>query len=156
MNEVEKNSDDSYLKFHLDQQIPAILAMQHVQEVLMLPARRIAPMPNMPECVLGLLNRHNRILWTIDLAQLLGLKPFNSNTQQYNIVIIQAKQLTLGLLVQEVKGVSHFSPDLIQAPTELVTSVLIPYLQGCIFQEQKLLLVLNAEAIVLSPTLYRN
>lgn len=156
MNEVEKNSDDSYLKFHLEQQIPAILAMQHVQEVLMLPARRIAPMPNMPECVLGLLNRHNRILWTIDLAQLLGLKPFSSNTQQYNIVIVQAKQMTLGLLVQEVKGVNHFSPDLIQEPTELVTSVLIPYLQGCIFQDEELLLVLNAEAIVLSPTLYRN
>ncbi len=156
MNELEKSPDDRYLKFHLEQQIPAILAMEHVQEVLIIPARRITPMPNMPESVLGLLNRHNRVLWVIDLAQLLSLQPLGTNAQQYKVIIIQVKKITLGLLVQEVKGVAHFRHDLIQAPAKLVTSALIPYLSGCIFQEQELLLVLSAEAIVLSPTLYRN
>ena len=156
MNIVETNSGDSFLKFHLEQQTPAILAMEQVQEVLIIPARRITAMPNMTESVLGLLNRRNRVLWVIDLARLLGLQPLGTNALQYNVVIIQAKQISLGLLVQEVKGVTHFMPDLIQAPTELVTSALIPYLSGCIFQEQELLLVLSAEAIVLSPTLYRH
>lgn len=154
--EIEKTSGDRYLKFHLEPQTPAILAMEHVQEVIIIPSRRITPMPNMPECVLGLLNRRNRVLWMIDLAQMLGLQPFGNNSQQYNVVIIQVKQITLGLLVQEVKGVTHFGANLIQAPMELVTSALIPYLYGCIFQEQELLLVLNAEAIVISPSLYRN
>lgn len=156
MNQVEKSSDDRYLKFHLDQHSPAILAMEHVQEVLIVPPRRITPMPNMPEYVLGLLNRRSRVVWVIDLAQALGLQPLGINTQQYSVVIIQVKQITLGLLVQEVNGVTHFSSDLIQAPTELVISALIPYLHGCVFQEPEVLLVLNAEAIVLSPTLYKN
>lgn len=156
MNQEEKSSSDSFLKFHLEQQTPCVLAMTQVQEVLILPSRRITPMPNMPECVLGLMNRRNRVLWAIDLAQMLSLQPIGTNAQQYNLIIIQAKQITLGLLVQEVKGVTHFAPELIQPPTELVTSALIPYLSGCIFQEQEVLLVLSAEAIVLSPMLYRN
>jgi twitching motility protein PilI len=157
MNQVEKSSGEKYLKFHLEQQTPAILAMEYVQEVLILPSRRITPMPNMPECVLGLLNRRNRVLWVIDLAQLLGLQPVGTNVQHHNnVVIVKDKQVTLGLLVQEVKGVAHFTPDLMQAPTELITSALIPYLDGCITQEEETLLVLNTQAIVLSPTLYRN
>lgn len=155
MNEVEKNSGEKYLKFHLEQQTPAILAMEYVQEVLILPYRRITPMPNMPECVLGLLNRRSRVLWVLDLAQLLGLQPISPSVQYNNVVIIKARQITLGLLVQEVKGVTYFAPNLMQAPTELITSALIPYLHGCVVQEETLL-VLSAEAIVFSPTLYRN
>jgi twitching motility protein PilI len=156
MNQEEKSSSDSFLKFHLEQQTPCILAMAQVQEVLIVPSRRITPMPNMPKCVLGLINRRNRVLWVIDLALMLNLQPLGTNVQQYNLIIIQAKQITLGLLVQEVKGVTHFAPELIQAPTELVTSALIPYLSGCIVEEQGVLLVLSAEAVVLAPTLYRN
>jgi twitching motility protein PilI len=149
MTQVATSSDDRYLKFHLDHRSPAILAMEHVQEVLIVPPRRIAPMPNMSESVLGLLNRRSRIVWVIDLAQALRLQSLGTHTQQYSVVIIQAKQTTLGLLVQEVNGVTHFPSDLVQPPTELVTSALIPYLHGCVFQEQEELLVLNAEAIVM-------
>ena len=147
MNQVE-TSGDRYLKFHLDQQNPAILAMEHVQEVLVVPPRRITPMPNMPDCVIGLLNRRNRVVWVIDLAQALSLQALGSSTGQYSVVIIQVNQITLGLLVLEVNGVTHFTPNMIQAPTELVTSPLITYLDGCISQGQEVLLVLNAEAII--------
>lgn len=147
MNQVE-TSGDRYLKFHLDNGNPAILAMEHVQEVLVVPPRRITPMPNMPECVMGLLNRRNRVVWVIDLAQALSLQPLGSSTGQYSVVIIQVNQITLGLLVLEVNGVTHFAPNVIQAPTELVTSPLITYLHGCIYEQEEVLLVLNTEAIV--------
>mgnify|MGYP002778056861 CR=1 FL=1 len=112
-------------------------------------------MPNMPECVLGLLNHRNRVVWAIDLAQILSLQPLDTNIAQYNVIFIQTQQMTLGLLVPEVKSVVYFTPDLVQSPKELVTSALIPFLQGCIVQEQELILVLNAEAILLAPALYR-
>ena len=83
--------------------------------------RSITPMPNMPECVIGLLNRRNRVVWVIDLAQALSLQALGSSTGQYSVVIIQVNQITLGLLVLEVNGVTHFAPNVIQAPTELIT-----------------------------------
>ncbi len=146
---------DTYLKFQLEQQTPAILSIDYAQEVLIVPVGRISPMPNMPNCVLGLLNRRNRVLWVIDLAQMLKLQPLNTNAQQYNLAIIQVDKIPLGLVVQEVKGVRRFTPDCIQSPQGIVTSFIIPYLHGCILQQKEILMVLNAEAILHSPIIHR-
>ncbi len=153
-NQVDKTLGDTYLRFQLDQQTPAILSMEHVQEVLIVPVERITPMPNMPECVLGLLNRRNRVLWVIDLAQMLKLQPLNTNAQQYHMAIIRVGQVPLGLVVQEIKGVTRITPDCIQSPRGIVTSSLTPYVHGCILQHKEILLVLNAEPIVHSPILH--
>lgn len=154
LNQVDKTVGDAYLRFHLDQQTPAILSMEYAQEVLIVPVGRITPMPNMPKCVLGLLNRRNRVLWVIDLAQMLKLQPLDTNTQQYHTAIIKVGQIPLGFVVQEIKGVTRFTPDCIQFPQGFVTSGLAPYLHGYILQQQEVLLVLNAEAIMHSPILH--
>ncbi len=145
---------DIYVRFQLEEHTPAILSMESVQEVLVVPVSRITPMPNMPGCVLGLLNRRNRVLWVIGLAQLLNLQPVDTNTQQYHMVIIRVAQVPLALVVQEVKGVTRFTPDCIQSPVEVVTSDITPYINGCILQQQETLLVMNAEAIVQAPILH--
>ncbi len=154
INQVDKTLGDNYLRFNLEQQTPAILSMKHAQEVLIVPVGRITPMPNMTECVLGLLNWRNRVLWVIDLAQMLKLQPLDTTAQQYHMAIIRVGEVPLGLVVQEVKGVTQFTPDCIQSSIGLVTSSLMPYLHGCIQHQQEILLVLNAEAIVQSPILH--
>ena len=154
INQIDRTSGNSYLRIELDRQTPAILAMDHTQEVLVVPTRRVTPMPNMAECVLGLLNWRNRVLWVIDLPQMLKLQPLDTAAQQYHIAIIRVRQVPLALVVQEVKGVTQFIPDCIQSPTGLVPSSLIPYLHGCIHQQNEILLVLNTEAIVHSPVLH--
>ena len=155
-NQIDRTLVDTYLRFQLEPQTPAILAMEHAQEVLIVPVERITPMPNMPECVLGLLNRRNRVLWVIDLAQMLELQPLDTSAQQYHMAIIRVGQVALGLVVQEIKGVTRVKPDCIQSARGLVTSSLTPYLHGCIWQEKEILLVLNAEAIVHSSCLHRD
>lgn len=156
MNQIDTTLGNTYLRFYLEHQTPAILSMEYAQEVLIVPVGRITPMPNMAECVLGLLNWRNRVLWAIDLAQMLNLQPLDTTAQQYHMAIIRVGQVPLGLVVQEVKGVTQFTPDCIQSPMGLVTSGLMPYLHGCILQENEILLVLNAEAIVHSPILHSN
>jgi twitching motility protein PilI len=128
--------------------------MEYVQEVLIVPVARITPMPNMPECILGLLNRRNRVLWAIDLAQVLNLQPVDANAQQYHIIIIRVEQVPLALVVQEVKGVTRFTPDCIQPPLELDESNIIPYIDGYILQQQETLLVMNAKAVINSSILH--
>ena len=131
------------------------MSMYYVQEVLIIPINRITPMPNMPKCVLGLLNRRNRVLWAIDLVQLLNLQPVDINAQQYHVVIIRVNQVPLALVVQEVKGVTRFTPDCIQSTVEFITADITPYTDGCIPQQQETLLVLNPEAIASSPILHK-
>lgn len=144
---------DIYVRFQIEIHTPAILSMEVVQEVLIVPISRITPMPNMPECILGLLNRRNRVLWVIDLAQVLSLQPVDANAQQYHMVIIRVDSFPLALVVQEVRGVTRFTPDCIQSPV-VGESNIIPYIDGWILQQQERLLVMNAKAIVTSSMLH--
>lgn len=147
-----KPTGDRYLSFYLNRQTPALLLMEYAQEVIIVPTTRLSPMPNMPECVLGLLNRRSRVLWVVNLAQLLKLSASESSDRQYQIIIIQIKQVKLALVVQSVEGVRYFSHQNSQAPTELFAR-LAPYLSGCIAQGDKMLVVLDAEKIANSPNL---
>src|ERR671932_1335148 len=153
-NTKKKNLGDSYLKFKFGQQTPAILSMSRAQEVVILPVGRLTPMPNMPPYVMGLLNRRSRVLWVIDLARMLGLPGVETNVQHYNLVIISNGSASIGLIVQAVEGVVRLTPESIQTPLGQVSSSLVPYLRGCILQEQEILLVMDAEAIMRSPLLH--
>jgi len=143
---------ESYLRFQLNEDTPAVLLMKYVQEVLIISTGRITPIPNMPECILGLFNRRNRILWAIDLAFMLTSQPVDAGSQQYHVMIIRVGETPLSLIVREIKGTIRLVSDL--QPLEGGTATIQPYLQGYIWQHQEKLLVLNAEAIVHSPSLY--
>jgi positive phototaxis protein PixI len=153
----QKTIGDVYLKFRLNHQISAVFSMKYVQEVLVLPARRLTPMPNMPASMLGLMNRRSRVMWVVDMAHMLGLSVLDVNVQQYTLVLIQIGAVPLGLAVQRVDGIIRLQPDDIQSPLGQVSTALVPYLRGCALQQQEqkqeMLLVLDAEAIVQSPIL---
>jgi positive phototaxis protein PixI len=153
-NTNKKNLGDTYLKFQFGQQTPAVLSMGRAQEVVVLPVGRLTPMPNMPPYVMGLLNRRSKVLWVIDLARMLGLPGIESNVPHYNLVIINNGSVSLGLIVQAIEGVVRLTPESIQSPVGQVSSGLLPYLRGCVLQEQEILLVLDAEAIMRSPLLH--
>ena len=147
-----KQLGNSYLSFYLNQQTPALLLMEYAQEIIVVPLHRITPMPNMPGCVLGLLNRRSRVLWVVNLAQLLELPIAVPMAQQYQIIIICVGQIKLGLVAQSVKCVTHFPQHSSQTPINLSSS-LAPYVSGCMPQGNETLIVLNAEKIATSPNL---
>lgn len=156
------------LGFELNEHTPALFSMNQVQEVVVLPAEHIAPMPNMPSCVLGLSTRRSRVMWLVDLAHMLLSTPLPSNIRNYNVVIIRVAQqvqqqnmlistahshMLLGLIVPTMRGVVHVSPDLIQTPKGHFAPTLMPCLRGCLLQQDEMMLVLDAEAIAHSPIL---
>lgn len=154
---TQKPVGDAYLKFQLDRHTQAVFSMRHVQEVLTLPARRLTPMPNMPASMLGLINRRSRVLWLVDLAQILGLSILDTNVQQYTLVLIQVGSVPLGLAVQQVEGITRLAADAIQPLSGQVSPTMLPYLRGCALhqqdQKQEMLLVLDAEAVLQAPVL---
>jgi len=150
----QKAVGDAYLKFRLGQQTPAVFSMKHVQEALILPVHRLTPMPNMPACMLGLMNRRSRVMWVVDLAQLLGLPVLDTSARQYSLVMIRVGSIPLGLGVQKIEGISWLTAESIQPPPGQAPSGLLPYLRGCVLQQKEILLVLNAEAVVQSSILH--
>ncbi|MEA5565870.1 MULTISPECIES: chemotaxis protein CheW [unclassified Anabaena] len=154
-NHHQNKLGDAYLKFQLNQQTSAILAMTYTQEAVILPVDTITPMPTMPACILGLMNWRSRIIWTVDLPRMLNLESLDHRLRQYNVVVIKVESLILGLVVQEIKGITKFMPDEIHSPIGQVASSLVPYLQGCVAQQEEVFLVLDAQAIVNSAVLYK-
>ncbi|MFE4105407.1 chemotaxis protein CheW [Almyronema epifaneia] len=144
---AQKATGEAHLKFHLGAKVPAVFAMAHVQEVLTLPVQRLTPLPNMPACMLGLMNHRSRVLWVVDLACLLEISRLDVAAQQYNLIVIRVGKLSLGLAVQQIDGMVWFERDIIQSPLGQTTTGLVPYLQGCIWQEDGVLLVLDTAAV---------
>jgi positive phototaxis protein PixI len=156
----QTGSGDAYLRFQIAPHTPAVIPMRYVQEVLMLPIRRLTMMPNMPAAMLGLMNWRSQILWTVDLAQLMGLPMLDSMLQQYILVLIQVGSIPLALAVREVEGTTRLQAGSIQSLDEQLPQALQPYLRGGVVSRQgaskpDLLLVLDVEAILKSPILHR-
>ncbi|WP_017652766.1 chemotaxis protein CheW [Fortiea contorta] len=149
----QNNLGDGYLKFQLNQQTAAVLAMRHTQEAVIVPVESVTAMPNIPGCILGLMNWRSRIIWVIDLPRMLNLESLDYRLRQYNVIVVRVESLLVGLVVQEIKGTTKFMPDEIRSPVGHVASSLVPYLRGCTVQQQEILLVLDAQAIVHSSIL---
>ncbi|ARV62407.1 chemotaxis protein CheW [Nostocales cyanobacterium HT-58-2] len=153
LKQNQNNLGDGYLKFQLNRHTSATLPMRHTQEAVVVPVEAITSMPNMPACILGLMNWRSRIVWAIDLPKMFNLEYLDNRLRQYNVIIIRVESVLLGLVVQEIQGTTKFMPDDIRSPVGQVASSLIPYLRGCVIQQKETLLVLDAQAIVQSSIL---
>ncbi len=140
---------EAYLKFQLAPRVPAIFAARSVEEATVLPTAQVTPIPNMPACTLGIVNRRNRVIWIVNLVRLLGLAVPDSPRQQYSTVIIKAGT-SLGLVVDEISGIIHLPAAALQPVPAQVNPILVPYLRGCAVLDEQILLVLDAEAILQS------
>jgi positive phototaxis protein PixI len=148
--------DEPYLKVQLTPQTAAVLPMEQAQEAIAIPAERITPVPNMPECVLGLLNQRSRVFWAIDLPLMLGLSAQAMGGQQYNLVIVKSGDSPLGLVVPKVQGILRFNREDMYSPVGEAPSSLVSYLRGCFTQAEDTLWVLDPDAIIHSSTLSEN
>jgi twitching motility protein PilI len=144
---------DSYLKFQLNQQTRAVLAVKYTQEAIIVPVEAVTAMPNMPACILGLMNWRSRVIWVIDLPKMFNLECIDHRIKQYNVIVTKVESQLLGLVVQEIKGTTKFTDENICSPVGQVASSLVPYLRGCVVQQEEILLVLDAQNIIQSPTL---
>ena len=140
---------EAYLKFQLAPRVPAVFAAKVVEEATVIPPVQVTAIPNMPPCMLGLVNRRNRVIWVANLVRLLGMPVPDRPRQQYSTVIVKAGS-SLGLVVDEIEGIIHLPAESLQPPPPQVNPILVPYLKGCAVQDDQVLLRLDAEAVLQS------
>lgn len=140
---------EAYLKFQLAPRVPAVFAAKAVEEATVLPPSQVTAIPNMPSCMLGLVNRRNRVIWLANLVRLLGMPVPDRPRQQYSMVVVKAGS-SLGLMVDEIDGIIHLPANALQPPPPQVNPILVPYLRGVAVQDDQTVLVLDAEAVLQS------
>jgi len=112
----------------------------------------ITPVPNVPDWVPGVANLRGEIISMVDLRAFLGMERAGYR-QASRMLVAQASQedMTTGLLVDRVSGIRYLSADRIGEPTAPIEDQVTPYLDGVYEHEERLLVVLNLDRMLLSP-----
>jgi len=99
-------------------------------------------LPHVPSYVAGVVNLRGTVLPVIDLAARLGWEP-TSPTDRHVIIVAQINNQLRGLIVDAVSDIVTAQDDDIQPPPATSTDAVVPYLEGLVAQEDRMVMVLD-------------
>jgi len=113
-----------YLTFVLNQESYGVPVLK-VREIMRLTT--ITPVPQVPSHVKGVINLRGRIVPVIDLCAKLGLRHANLAGNACIVVVqvngLENRPVLLGLMVDAVEEVGHFTSENIEPAPEFCTAV---------------------------------
>lgn len=137
-----------FLTFVLDSEEYAIDILQ-VQEIKSWSP--VTKVPKSPSYLLGVINLRGSIVPVINLRQRFGL-PDADFTSKTAVVIVRTEcdghEKTIGLVVDRVSEVYHFTSSQIQSSSSIAGSLNSEFIAGLAKAEKELVILLNLDRIV--------
>ena len=128
-----------WVTFRLENESYGINVMQ-VQEVLR--HTEIAPVPGAPEYVLGIINLRGNVVTVIDTRSRFGL-PNADTTDHTRIVIIEAENQVVGILVDAVAEVVYLRQSEIETTPNVGNEESAKFIQGVCHKNNELLILVD-------------
>ena len=147
MNDVVEDKDDTivqWVTFHLESEKYGIKVMQ-VQEVLRM--TEIAPVPGAPHYVLGIINLRGNVVTVIDTRRRFGLADIE-NDDETRIVIVEANNNVVGILVDSVAEVVDLKMSEIEIAPNVGNDESSKYIQGVSSRENELLILVDVNKLL--------
>ncbi len=114
-------------------------------------APELTRVPNLPAWVLGVSNLRGDIFAVLDLRALLGLEVLGPIGEGRMLVArAGGEEVSAGLIVDQVNGVAGISMVELAPPTAPIDDRLAPYLVGVEERQDRLLVVLDLERLLMS------
>ncbi|WP_299967759.1 chemotaxis protein CheW [uncultured Roseobacter sp.] len=104
-------------------------------------------MPNTEPHVMGVINLRGDVLPLLDLASKLGLKTPEINERSV-IIVVQAKEVTVGLLVDSVSDIITPADEDMQQPPEAATKSGDCYVSALTLIEDDVIRILDLNALL--------
>ena len=145
--EAAPEHPESWASFDLAGEIYAlpVSCVEEIQRITTLTRVPYAPAP-----VRGITNLRGRVLAVVDLRVRLGL-PAAEITAQSRVVVVEARQRSLGLLVDAARQIVKLLPSrILPAPAD-VRTVHSDFLRGVYPREDELLILLDLERVLWIP-----
>lgn len=158
---------NEFLRLRLTPQIPVLLPIQQLTEVLNVSENEIMPISDLPAWVMGVHNWRGEILWMVDLGHLCGLAPWYQQPMSRTVhpaVVLNGNysdNLTksdfkgaVGIVVRQIEEIESFNPKLVQPslPDSLLpemAALLAPFATGYWQKsEHEVLTILDAITIL--------
>lgn len=120
----------------------SILQVQEIKRIT-----EITRVPHSPDYIKGVMNLRGSVLPVIDLKKRLNLPP-EEYTDDTRIIIIKVEEITVGMIVDAVSEVTTIDQSNIEPPQAVVGGIAADYLSGVGKLENRLLILLNTDAII--------
>jgi purine-binding chemotaxis protein CheW len=133
-----------WVTFRLENEKYGINVMR-VQEVLRM--TEIAPVPGAPEYVLGIINLRGNVVTVIDTRKRFGLVEKEADDAT-RIVIIEAENQVVGILVDSVAEVAELRGSEIETAPNVGNDESSKYIQGVSNQQQELLILVDVNKLL--------
>lgn len=109
------------------------------------------PLPGVKPWVIGVSNLRGKLLPVVDFAQFLGGQLSVARRLQ-RIVVLDRQDTFVGLVVDAINGMRHFSNEAHEADTQEISPALRPFIQGFYrAADGAPILLLNPDALIENP-----
>ncbi|MAZ66190.1 MAG: chemotaxis protein CheW [Kangiellaceae bacterium] len=143
-NDSENDEVLQWVTYKLANETYGINVMQ-VQEVLRY--TEIAPVPGAPEYVLGIINLRGNVVTVIDTRQRFGLESTETNDNT-RIIIIEAEQNVVGILVDSVAEVVYLRESEIETAPNVGNDDSAKFIQGVAHHNEQLLILVDLNKLM--------
>ena len=130
--------------FTLEDEVYGINVMQ-VQEVLR--EIEVAPVPGAPHYVTGIINLRGNVVSVIDARTRFGL-PTKESTPMTRIIVIEAQQQIIGILVDSVAEVVDIELSEIETAPNVGNEETARYIDGVVSRDEKLLILVDLNKLL--------
>lgn len=126
------DTHERLLRLSLSSQDDALLPLEQITEILTVEMADLLPVPEMPDCVLGICNWRGEMLWLVDFHHLVGYSsPLQQESCLITVLVVQVNHQLIGLGVQQVKDIELHDLQLLQpAIPGLFPTQLLPFVAG--------------------------
>ena len=142
--QVENNPISQWVTFRLGDETYGVNVMQ-VQEVLRM--TEIAPVPGAPPYVLGIINLRGNVVTVMDTRSRFGLPPHEADDAT-RIVIIEAEDQVVGILVDSVAEVVYLKQSDIEMAPNVGNEESSRYIQGVANRDEGLLILVDLDKLL--------
>jgi purine-binding chemotaxis protein CheW len=122
--------------------------VSQVQEIL--GALQITRVLEAPDFVEGVINLRGRIVPVVDLRKRLNL-PAVAKTSETCIIVVTLANQMVGFEVDSASELLAFPLERMEAPTEMVAGINTRFLEGVVYCDDRLLVILNLREILSLP-----
>lgn len=133
-----------YLTFGIDEEEYAVSILK-VKEIIEM--KKITKIPNLPEYIKGIINLRGNIIHIIDIREKFGM-----SVREYDkfnvIIIVEAAEKTLGIIVDQVKDVLSIDKNAIQPPIDFEGSIDNAYVEGMAKVGERLVVMVNIDKML--------
>ncbi|MCE0721938.1 MULTISPECIES: chemotaxis protein CheW [Legionella] len=114
--DIRKNHGIAFVRFNLSKNEIYGISYQYVQEILHNTSMAFPPFA--PNFIAGVINWRGALITVVDLLKFFHLNHSNYNSKKDNqfIIVVQANNITLGLLVHRIEGSETYVPSELATP----------------------------------------